>query len=694
MAKNDLTKEELMQQVLGKKRGFDLLRNHADEISRKMGEIGNQPDESRELLRTLYKNQQTLKELSEEVNLDDLKADIAKDFGIQDTLFTEKLRSFDAAAVNASSKAALNGNADSALRSRAEWKKVDSHDVPKMFNRLVGTISESVKGQERAVKEIVEGLLRPYVQEATSEGLRNTVYISGSKGSGRHYLFERTLAGIQGVLIDDVSYTELDMADYQESTKETVFLQDMYSALSNAKPFILIHHYEFSHITVSHMLGELIKDGKISLSKRYVEKNGVLQESEKTLQTEFLKELKGNGKLIFFISDRKKSDFANVFGKTVADSVLDYVATERFTKEIALHLVHLQLDALKKELEAVTKASVDIDGSVASTLHSLYDPFNGVHSFIDRIKEIKLKICDESVERIGQDVKLFYDGGFKAKYLDGIVSLSSDDDELEHVKEEIRDIVGLEEVKAYLMSMEDLVKAGGVRRKMGLKSDAVTRHMIFTGNPGTGKTTIARIVSKLMKAIGALNQGHLVEVTRADLVGRYVGHTAPLTTNVIRSALGGVLFIDEAYSLYRGKDDSFGLEAIDTLVKGMEDNRENLMVILAGYSDEMRYFLTSNSGLASRFPKTVHFEDYCAEDLIKIAVSVAQKKDYLIEEAALESLRRYLGEENRKQKSNGRLARNVVEAAIIKQSGRIGIDSDVEEMKMLRLEDFDLIQTE
>ncbi|MDO4754107.1 MAG: AAA family ATPase [Bacillota bacterium] len=676
----ELTKEELMKRVLGKKRSIDsILVENAHDITRRLDELKTRQthDESHDLLRTLMQNQEAMNELSQEVDLSDLKASIARDFGVQDTLYTEKTKYAEPAS-------------SFALEKMAEWKEISPQDVPKTFHSLFGKISESVIGQEGAVRDMVEGLLRPYVQNNSDSKLRNTVYISGRRGSGRHYLFERSLQCIRGLLIDDVDVFKLDMADYQEAAKENVFLQDIYSALCGKNPFILIENYEFAHISINNMLGDLIKTGKIRLSKRYIEKNGVLQESDKTLQKDFLKEISGNDKFLIFIASGGKSSFANTYGKSVADAVLDYVETESFSPELASKLVKIRLGHLKTELESVTKAKVNIATGVMEALSANYEPFNGVHSFIDTIEDLKLKVLDASVSRIGQDLTLVYDGGYKAKYLDGIISLSETDEELLKIKREIGEIVGLDAVKEYLLSMENLVKAGNVRRRLGLKSDAVTRHMIFTGNPGTGKTTIARLVSRLMKAIGALDQGHLVEVTRADLVGRYVGHTAPLTMSVIKSALGGVLFIDEAYSLYRGKDDSFGLEAIDTLVKGMEDNRDNLMVILAGYSDEMSYFLTSNSGLASRFPKTVHFADYEAEDLLKIAQSVAKKKDYVIADEALEPIRDYLGKMNAAEKSNGRLARNVVEAAIIKQSGRISSDSEKSDLRTLLLEDFDL----
>lgn len=181
-------------------------------------------------------------------------------------------------------------------------------------------------------------------------------------------------------------------------------------------------------------------------------------------------------------------------------------------------------------------------------------------------------------------------------------------------------------------------------------------------------------MARLFKALGLLSQGQLIEVSRSDLVGRYVGHTAPLTQQIIESALGGVLFIDEAYSLVRGKDDSFGLEAVDTLVKGMEDHRDDLIVILAGYSREMEEFLNANSGLKSRFPNILNFADYTGSELTQIAVSLAQGKDYVIDESCLNDLTIYFNAvqmNSAARSGNGRLARNTVEKAILNQSRRI-----------------------
>ena len=260
------------------------------------------------------------------------------------------------------------------------------------------------------------------------------------------------------------------------------------------------------------------------------------------------------------------------------------------------------------------------------------------------------------------------------------------------MKEELNNIVGLKEVKDYILSLEEYYGVQKLRKEAGLKAGEVNKHMIFTGNPGTGKTTIARIVSKYLKAIGILSGGQLVEVSRGDLVGRYSGHTAPLTNQVIKSAVGGVLFIDEAYSLYRGREDSFGLEAIDTLVKGIEDNRDDLVVILAGYSKEMEEFLETNSGLKSRFPNIIDFPDYTGEELLSIAEITAKSKGYVIAEEAKEPLLNYFNyvqATRARDAGNGRLVRNKIEEAILNQSRRLVVQKDAD-MSLLVLMDFEL----
>ena len=267
---------------------------------------------------------------------------------------------------------------------------------------------------------------------------------------------------------------------------------------------------------------------------------------------------------------------------------------------------------------------------------------------------------------------------------------------LDAIRAEINELVGLAPVKEYVFGLADNLQVQQRRAAAGLKTASLSMHMIFTGNPGTGKTTIARLVAKYLKAIGALKGGQLVEVTRADLVGRYTGHTAPLTNSVIESALGGVLFIDEAYSLYRGEQDSFGLEAIDTLVKGMEDHRDELVVILAGYTREMEIFLTANSGLASRFPNKIEFPDYTAEELLQITHVQARNKGYRLAESCTQPLLGYYARwqaADARTAGNGRLARNTLEKAIFHQSRRL-VAEPAAELDLLLPSDLELKEPE
>jgi SpoVK/Ycf46/Vps4 family AAA+-type ATPase len=235
-------------------------------------------------------------------------------------------------------------------------------------------------------------------------------------------------------------------------------------------------------------------------------------------------------------------------------------------------------------------------------------------------------------------------------------------------------LTGLAQVKAEVRQLIDVVRAEQMRRAAGLPVSTVSRHLVFTGNPGTGKTTVARLLGQLYAAIGILRTGQLVEVTRSDLVAGYVGQTAIKTTEAVRRALGGVLFIDEAYALTRqaGSGQDYGQEAVDTLVKLMEDHRDELVVIAAGYGEEMAQFISSNPGLPSRFPRTIHFPDYNTDELVSIFEGMCEHDSYQACADAIDAVRQYLARLPRTRGfGNGRLVRNLFEAALARQASRI-----------------------
>ncbi len=242
--------------------------------------------------------------------------------------------------------------------------------------------------------------------------------------------------------------------------------------------------------------------------------------------------------------------------------------------------------------------------------------------------------------------------------------------------DELEFLVGLTSVKRLVRELHAFIVIQRERALRGLSAEPMVLHMVFKGNPGTGKTTVARILGRIFKATGVLQKGHLVECERADLVGEYIGHTAQKTREQVKRAIGGILFVDEGYSLARGGEKDFGKEAIDTLVKAMEDHKDELVLILAGYLDEMQQFLESNPGLQSRFPIQITFPDFTLEELMEIADLMLAKRQYTLTVEARQALRAKLqryrrfpyGDENA---GNARLVRNIIERAMRRQALRL-----------------------
>ena len=258
---------------------------------------------------------------------------------------------------------------------------------------------------------------------------------------------------------------------------------------------------------------------------------------------------------------------------------------------------------------------------------------------------------------------------------------------------ELNALTGLYAVKQEVNTLVNLIKVRKLREKMGLKPPPVSLHLVFSGNPGTGKTTVARLLSGIYKSLGLLEKGHLVEVDRSGLVSGYIGHTALKVQEVVQKALGGVLFIDEAYALTSGKGEGdFGQEAVDTLLKAMEDHRDELVVIVAGYPDLMNDFLNSNPGLRSRFNKFLYFDDYKAEELVEILESLCKKADYRLSDEARTCAMEFFTERvdaKLENFANARDARNYFEKAVANQAGRIVALEQVDEetLQILQRED-------
>ena len=554
------------------------------------------------------------------------------------------------------------------------------------FEGLVAEVKQTVLGQDAFVDSVVRAMRRPFVLGTEAPAARNVILLTGGAGTGRHFALEETARcmAARGLLQSDRIAT-LDLALYPNSGAEKLFLQDLYAALHAPGEILAFEHYESCYPGFLKTLSDLAVKGSAPLSSRYlVNKEGILVDAGTALAPGAVSRIDPCGKYLIFYSHKGREALADKFGAALVSALGDVCETASYTREDLAALAAQQLNALAQKIRTrlglTLSAGADVRDYVAAQC-TAQKGAAGLSACTDRIFRALSEYCLQTDETLTGTVTLTAGPeGVQFRLNDGADQPLSDllpaayTGALDAIRAEINELVGLAPVKEYVFGLADNLQVQQRRAAAGLKTASLSMHMIFTGNPGTGKTTIARLVARYLKAIGALKGGQLVEVTRADLVGRYTGHTAPLTNSVIESALGGVLFIDEAYSLYRGEQDSFGLEAIDTLVKGMEDHRDELVVILAGYTREMETFLTANSGLASRFPNRIEFPDYTAVELLQITQVLAKNKGYTLAEACTEPLLGYYArwqESDARTAGNGRLARNTLEKAIFHQSRRL-----------------------
>lgn len=583
-------------------------------------------------------------------------------------------------------------------------------DTAVLFREAREAAGDTVIGQDAFLNSLFTAFKRPGITGTPEGRPAAVVVISGREGTGRHSALSVTASSLaQGGALKNGKIARVDLALYPNAEDGRLLTQDLFSALQSGDDVVLFENFERCHKSLLPMLAALCETGTLKLTTRYALQKGMLIDVGTALVPNAVSELRAAGQYFVFITDRDEAAFADAFGAPFLSAVTDFCCTEDFTPESLRKIGRLAMEALAARAAERLQFTVSFGDDAADYLAAQFSRKDGVES-IDRLAERCFRLLSEEKLRRGvgalSGAVRVQDGALAFVFPDFTVTVGEEKQTVnqaavEAVKAEMDHIVGLREVKDYVLSLEQNYVIQRLRESRGMKADVPAMHMIFTGNPGTGKTTIARLVSRYLKAMGVLTGGQLVEVTRADLVGKYVGHTAPLTQQVIRSAIGGVLFIDEAYALYRGADDSFGLEAIDTIVKGMEDNRQNLIVILAGYSREMEEFLTANSGLKSRFPNIIEFPDYTAEELLRITRITVENKGYVLDAACDAPLTAYFAARqaaDARTAGNGRMARNLVEDAILNQSRRLTA-GDVsaltqQNLETLLPEDFDLTPKE
>ena len=681
MAKtNKNEKDELMEKVFGKDAPNRSLNNddikileqasnsfneQLDALLKRTNETNSQLNEMIDKANEVLVNTNKITQMNQDADLETIRKQIISDYGIE-----------------AANESVVN----------ITYNQVE---LSEKFKEIEEELNKSIVAQSEYLSGLCKAFRRPLVMGKQSSGLNTSILISGQKNTGRHSSVKLICKLMKDkAVLNNAEISFIDLSKYQSKEDENNFIIDLYGAISKGS-IIVFENIESCAASYLSYMEQILLEAKLSLNKRYVLNNKQLVETSTTLASNTISELDFSGKYLIYISTLKKSKLLNVLGSRFVNSLADIIETSSFDETEIVELYENKLVDFKTRVLTCLNVNLICDDKLEEFVKDNYDGSNGkyINDFLEKLYAgiSEYKIANPSDDTLDGNVSVKDD---KITFNDNPLDTYTSDDVdniIEEVKKELDNLVGLKEIKDYIYSLQDFYQAQKLKQAQGINVSEISKHMIFTGNPGTGKTTIARLLAKYLKAIGVLSNGQLIEVTRNDLVGKYVGHTAPQTMQVINSAIGGVLFIDEAYSLYRSENDSFGLECIDTLVKAMEDNRDNLIVILAGYTKEMKVFLESNSGLKSRFPVQMEFPDYTGEELYQIAVINAKSSGYIIEEEVKQPLTDYftkIQKDDNVRSGNGRLARNVIEKAIIKQSTRILNDNG--QLDQLKLEDFDL----
>ncbi|GAA0748935.1 AAA family ATPase [Clostridium sartagoforme] len=571
--------------------------------------------------------------------------------------------------------------------------KANKLNQDNLFNLVESNLSDYVLGQKTYLSKLTNAFRRPFVY-GKEDGISNTIFVTGPKGSGRHLsikVISRFLKEYKILKSNEIF--SIDLSEYKiEKDADNLFLTDLYNGLYGSNRIIVFDNFDKCHQSVLDLINNLVINEKLELNRRYIEQLGqmvdVTGKGNLTLNT--TDEIQANGKYLIFITEKNEDYIRNTFSGNFMKKIRDILTTGELIDKDLSTICKFILNDCSTKINNNLNMLLEFEGSVLNNVIKNFDRNIGAHGLSEYIENniyeplVDLKLNGEI--NSGQAYKLKEEEESLVIFneLNSIVLESlvkpNELDKLDALNKELDNIIGLKNVKDFIKKLEDNIRVQNIRKSKGSKEAKISLHMIFTGNPGTGKTTMARIMAKYLKALGYLTSGHLVEVSRNDLIGQYVGETAQKTIKKVNSAMGGILFIDEAYSIARDENDTFGIEAVDTIVKAIEDNRDNLVVILAGYTKEMEDFLKINSGLKSRFNYTVDFEDYTPIELLGISKIIAKSNGYVIDEVLDDRLVELFETKQIKGKNdsgNGRLARNIIEQAITNQSKRLAtLDED------------------
>lgn len=570
------------------------------------------------------------------------------------------------------------------------------------FLEIKKYLKKALVGQDEFVNELCD-----YFNMKTENGYKGTAFILGEKDTGKRMALQLLFKELEKCsLVSNSEVDEINLKNYNFNLGYNAFLTDLYKALNSKSEMVVFRNFDAASEKMLKIISNVYPNSCLTLNEDYVIKNDFLIEADDDADgKERISNFVCHSKFFVFLSYKDELKLEKLFTKNFMEHIDKIFNTKPLNKEERTELIRRNLkksfDNIKEVFDVDIKISLDKRRSIEKDdelCNFLYDNYKedkefGIAEFLNYKvdRPIRNLINKENLEKETVMVLYVDHEEIYCNTVHGTFALSKYiTPTLDEAKYKLNSIIGMRDLKDFINNIENNIRVQKIRERLGLKTSTLSKNMIFAGNAGTGKTNAARITYEYFNALGLLSKGTFREVSKADFVSENPNDTARKTNEVIESAIGGILFIDEAYSLCESKEDKVGREIVDALLKGIEDNRDDLIVILAGYEKDMEQFLSMNSGMKSRFPNLINFDDYSPEEMYEIAVNIAKSKGYKIADDVKDNLIDLFSRNQIKGKNdlgNARFVRNVIENAIMDASKKYLTDSS-KKIDLLEIDNF------
>ncbi|MDR0879429.1 MAG: AAA family ATPase [Clostridioides sp.] len=573
-------------------------------------------------------------------------------------------------------------------------------NLTEKFDMIYSELVDKLFGQDLLIKEVCN-----YFKENMETEKYGNIFLIGDGETGKKTIIRRIFDALKDQNREEASISEVDLSSYNFNFGDLAFLNDIFDLSKGNSRAILFKNTDKASKEIIDILSKLGSDRKICLNGRYQVKNGALIQAEEGLESSEVEEISCfyiGEKFLIFTSNNSNCDISKNISEEFYLSLDKVFHSKPLTDEEKDQLLEKEVLEAIKVVESKFRIEIMAENADVEEYSKLYsyimkyyrkDNNFGVSDFVSYIFEKPLtNILDERLDSACREVSVFVEGEYIYARVCGIVYNFKDYSypTLSEAEYNLNSVIGIQDLKDLMEKVKTNLKVQRIRERLSLPTFDISLNMIFAGNAGTGKTNVARITFEYLNALGVLSKGIFKEVSKADFVTKNLNEVSKRTDDIITSAIGGVLFIDEAYSLCESEDDKMGKEIVDALLKGIEDNRGNIVVILAGYEKDIRRFLSYNQGLESRFPNWIRFEDYTPKEMYKIAINIADSKGYRISDDVKPGLMNLFERNNYSGKNdlgNARFVRNIIENAIMDASKKYLSDSN-KEIDLLEKDNF------